>query len=128
MKKMCRCFKEGYHGFLQHRVYLFSEVEGGGVVVIDPPVESLKFESLEEFNWYFIEIDDKGHAVHSDQLVWVTEGGRGISIANMTSDFIIQCIIWLGSNPITFIKDGVGIHEWMLAFGSELEKRKGGEE
>lgn len=126
MKKMCRCFKEGAHGFRIQYLFPFEELESGEVEVDDPPIFSWRFESREEFNKYFIEVDDKGQAVYSDQLIWVTEGDREIPIANMSEDFIVQCLIWLGSNPLTFIKDGVGIHEWMLALSSELKKRKGG--
>lgn len=123
--RRCRCIKTGKGGFHPGWMYPFEEDVDGSITVDDPPAFSFRFKDKLAFAMEFVEVNSAGDALISEDMLWKTENGREIPVANMTSDHILNCLKWIGFGAdMDDVKDGFTVREWLHSFSKELENRK----
>ena len=127
--RRCRCIKKGLGGFHIGWGYPFEENSDGSFTVDDGPGFSFRFNDKGAFSVEFIEVNEAGDAMISESMLWVTESGRDLPVANMTTAHIINCLKWIGfgADSMHDLKDGFTVREWLHSFSKELEKRNSGE-
>lgn len=127
--RLCRCIMQNKKEYHPYWVYPFEAKADGSYVVDDPPCVEWSFESYEEFNKFFVEIDDDGRAlvaVNGDpgDMAWETENSGWVYLRDMTNIHIYNCMVWLADADHSEVKDGYTIKEWLMALSSQLKKNQ----